>query len=391
VTEVSPQPTFVRQRVTWMLYALVGFFAYFDSTLGPIMVLVRAERDYSYSVAGTHFSAFAVGGLLAGFLGDRFVRRLGRPRSLTVAVVGLLTGAALLAASPIALGSLLGVAFVGGFGALVLMTAQSGLSDLHGEYRRVAITESTLLAASTAILGTLLVGSIAASGFDWRLALVPPALVLVLIPRILRLPETEIDDRARARGRLTLRFWMVWLVLFLSLAAYTCVMYWGAEFLAQDTGLERATAVTALSLLFISILSARLIGSRLARRFGEGLLLSGCLVVASASFLLLWLSENPIAALVGLFGVGLGFANVYPLAISMGIGAVGGAPEAATARLALAQHSAALTAPLFLGALADRAGISSAISIVGIFLATATVLAITAQRQAATTAASVLR
>jgi MFS family permease len=95
--------TFARQRLTWATYGLAGYFAYLQTVLGPLMPMLRAERGLGYTVASLHFSAFALGNVGAGFVGDRALRRWGRRAGLWGGALGMAAGALArrLAASPI--------------------------------------------------------------------------------------------------------------------------------------------------------------------------------------------------------------------------------------------------------------------------------------------------
>jgi MFS family permease len=77
-----PQERFVRYPLTWATYALVGYFGYLQTVLGPLMPFLRAEHGFSYTVASLHFSAFALGSIPVGFLGDRVAERWGRREPL---------------------------------------------------------------------------------------------------------------------------------------------------------------------------------------------------------------------------------------------------------------------------------------------------------------------
>src|SRR5215211_5895635 len=72
------QEGFARDSVTWMTYGLIGFFAFMETVLGPMMPFLRRELDLGYTAASLHFSAFALGAVLLGFFGDRIVGRWGR-------------------------------------------------------------------------------------------------------------------------------------------------------------------------------------------------------------------------------------------------------------------------------------------------------------------------
>ena len=384
-TASRPQERFVRHPLTWATYALVGYFAYLETVLGPLMPFLRAEHDFSYTVASLHFSAFALGGMLVGFFGDRVTGRWGRRASLWGGGAGMAAGALLLAVSPATPGTILGALLMGIFGALLLITTQAILADKYGEWSAVAITESNVSASACAILASLAVGAFAALGLGWRAALVPPVAVLVLLAaRFLAEPlgqaRTHEPTSGKTSSALPMRFWVYFGVLFLGVSVEWCVAYWGTDFLEHGVGLGRSAAATALSVFFVAMLSGRLLGSRLARELPGGTLLSATLCVALAGFPLFWLSTVPALSLLGLFVVGLGIGSVYPLAISVGVAAVPGRTDTATARLGLAGGGAILTAPFVLGAFADRVGIERAYGIVVPLLLAAVVLTLVAWR-----------
>ncbi|HSK99766.1 MAG TPA: MFS transporter [Rubrobacteraceae bacterium] len=375
----APRERFVRYPITWATYAMVGYFAYQQTVLGPLMPFLREEHGFSYTVASLHFSAFALGGLPVGFFGDRATGRWGRRTSLWGGGVGMAAGALLLAVSPVTVGTVLGALLMGTFGALLLITTQAVLADKYGKWGAVAITESNIAASVCAISASLAVGGFAALGLDWRAALVPPVAVLALLAirfagEPLGRARTRETVSDRATSALPRRFWVFSGVLFLGVSVEWCVAYWGADFLENGVGLERSAAATALSVFFVAMLAGRVLGSRLARSLPSGRLLLITLCVALAGFPLFWLSAVPALSLLGLFVVGLGVGSVYPLAISVGVAAADGRTDTATARLGLAGGGAILTAPFVLGAFADRVGIEWAYGIVVPLLVAAIVL-----------------
>jgi predicted MFS family arabinose efflux permease len=383
-----PPERFVRYPLTWATYALVGYFAYLETVLGPLMPFLRAEQGFSYSVASLHFSAFALGAVPVGFFGERVAGRWGRRASLWGGGAAMAGGALLLGTSPVPAGTILGAFVMGICGGLLLITTQAILADRYGEWSAVAITESNVAASACAILASLAVGGFAAVGLGWRAALVPPVAALVLLAvRFLdeplgraRAPESASE---KAPSALPVRFWLYFGVLYLGVAVEWCVAYWGADFLENGVGLRRSAAATALSVFFVAMLTGRVLGSRLARRLSGGVLLLLTLCVAFAGFPLFWLAALPLPSLLGLFVVGLGIGSVYPLAISVGVAAAPGRTDMATARLGLAGGTAILTAPFVLGALADRVGIERAYGIVVPLLLAALVLTLVAWRAGA--------
>jgi len=370
-----------------MTYGLVGFFAFMETVLGPIMPFLKRELDLGYAAASLHFSAFALGAVLLGFVGDRIVCRWGRRAALWGGAFGMAAGALLLISIPSAWGTVPATFAMGICGALVLVTSQAVLSDRHGEWSAVALTESNVTASACAIAAPLLVGATAASGLGWRAALVLPAVALVQLAarffsRPLDLPPNAADDDAPADGpTLPPLYWTFWVLVALGVASEWCIGYWGADFLADGTGLTRPAAATSLTAFFAAMLVGRVASSRLARTLPAAVLLAATLFVALLGFPLFWLSPGPPLALAGLFITGLGIGGVYPLGIATAIASAPGNTDAAAARLAVGGGGAILVAPFILGALADRVGIGPAFGIVVPMLLAALSLALIAGRR----------
>jgi MFS family permease len=362
-SSISPLPTsvtFVRDRRTWAAYLLLGLFAYLETAIGPAMPFLRAELGLGYAVASLHFSVFALGAIAAGLTGERWVRRIGRGRALWGGIGGMAAGAALVALGPNVVVTIAGAAMMGAIGTLSLMANQAVLSDIHGDLRAIALTESNVAATGTAILAPLLIGGLAAAGWGWQFGLLvtaPWALILWWTFRGVRFPEAVPVALGEAgTGRLPGVFWLLWVVLFLVASVEWCIAYWGADFLASVVGLERATAATAMTLFFVAMTGGRLLGSRLARHFRAVILLLAAIAVALGGFLVYWLAPTPALNLAGLFLAGLGIANLYPLTIAAATSAVPNRIDQATARLAVATGTALLVGPFAVGALADAAG-----------------------------------
>ncbi|MFT4041085.1 MAG: MFS transporter [Thermomicrobiales bacterium] len=350
----------MRDQRTWAAYLLLGLFAYMETAVGPVMPFLRAELGLSYAVASLHFSAFAIGAIISGLLGERVVRRIGRPAALWGGMAGMCGGLLLIGLSPVVAGTILGAFCMGLLGTLSLMANQAVLADIHGAQRTIALTESNVAATACAVLAPLIVGALAGSGLGWPLALLlsaPWLAALWLIFRRAQFPPAR-PPRAASESRQTLppAFWVLALVLFLVASVEWCIAYWGAEFLASVVGLNRAFAASAMTLFFIAMAGGRLIGSRLAWRFPSAQLLYVALVIAIGGFLLFWLSSAAVPSLIGLFVAGLGVANFYPLTVGVATGAVPDLIDTATARLAVAGGSALLFAPLLVGAIADAVG-----------------------------------
>jgi MFS family permease len=369
--EKPAAPRFVRGRFTWASYWMLGYFAFFDAILGPLMPFIRGDLRLSYTLASLHFSAFALGAVAMGTLADRITSRVGRRGAFWGGGIGMAAGALLVALSPVAAGTILGALLMGMLGSLLLITIQAALADRHRLFSSVALTEANVFASGFALLAPLMVGLVTGAGLGWRLALFPVLALLAVVG--LRYWSVPFPERAAAhhepakatdgRARLPLAYWMFWCLIALETGAEWSVVYWGASFLASDSPLSKADAATAMAAFFLAMLIGRVIGSRLTRAFPGLLVLAASLGIALVGFPLFWLVPLPLMRVVGLFIVGLGLANVYPLGVAMATGAAPGQADRASARLSIAAGLSALIAPFILGALADHIGIGQAFGI----------------------------
>jgi MFS family permease len=380
---IQPTSPFTRDRFTWLAYLMLAYYAYYQAAPGPVMPFLRAELGLGYAAGALHFSAFALGMILAGVSGERFVRRFGRRAVFWGGALGM--GAAVLwfvlgrQASQTITAALL----MGFLGTLLLVVIQAALSDHHGPGRAIALTEANTGASLAAGLAPLLVGAAVRLGLGWRaaaLAGVVGLLLLLIFFRRQSIPEApplivEHEGRTRPLPRL---YWAYWTVLVLSVAIEWSLVFWGADFLNSVVGLSRTGAVTLMSVFFVAMVGGRFAGSRLTRRLPAANLLLLALAVALSGFLVYWLSILPAANVIGLFIAGLGVANLFPLALSVATGVAAEQANRASARLTLGGGLAIMTAPLILGWTADQIGLQGAFGIVVVLFALAGGVAVTA-------------
>ncbi len=356
-----------RDRRTWALYLLTGYFAYLQTVLGPIIPFVRADQDIGYGIASLHFGAFAAGGIATGLLGPRLVRRFGVRASIWAGGVGMAAGTLVLVAGTTTLLTIVGTLVMGLLGALLLISAQKALADHHPGNGAVVLLESNVAASTCAIVGAASVGLFERLEIGWRGA---PALAIVGFAALaawFKGTSFETYSRAAERsdgsGRLPAGFWVLMSLLFLGAGTEWCFAYWGADFLV-GSGVQPGVAATSLSSFFAAMVVGRLIGSRLARRIDDFSLLTAALLVALGGFFVFWSVDGIVVRLVGLFVSGVGISNIYPVVIAAGAKAAHPHTGLATGRLAVAGSSAVLIAPVVLGGLADMVGLAQAFAIV---------------------------
>ena len=146
------------------------------------------------------------------------------------------------------------------------------------------------------------------------------------------------------------------------------MIFWSTSYLEKVLGLLKANAAQAASLFLVGMILGRMAGSRLVQRFSTPRVVLISILTALVGFLVFWRTENVLPGLSGLFLTGLGVANLYPLILSLTIGAADGNTVQASARATLASGTAILALPLALARLADRTDIRSAYGVVLVLL-----------------------
>jgi MFS family permease len=363
---------FRRDALTWLMYGMLGVYNYLLSGLGPLMPSLRQELDLSYTVTSLHFSAWAVGMILAGIAGDRLVRIWGRRTVFWTGAAGLAVGAVALALARQPVLTIGSVLLMGAVGSLALVLIPAMLADRHGERRTLAIVEANILAAATGALAGVLIGLGQATPAGWRgpwLLILLVQLFLVIRYRAVALPAPPAQVVTRQRDvRLPAAYWAYWCTVVLSVGVEFSLIFWGADFLTT-AGLDVSAAATTVSLFLWGMVAGRIVGRQVAQRLAAERLLPIALGVSAAGFFLYWLSPLLPLTIVGLFVAGLGVANLFPVAAALALGAAPGLTTEGGARLSFASGAAILGAPLLLGTLADAVGISLAYVIVPVFIA----------------------
>jgi fucose permease len=361
----------IRGRFTWLAYLMLAFYSYYLNILGPITPFLKNELNLSYTIASLHFTAFAVGIFLVGLLGHLVIDRVGRRASLWIAAAGVALGTLLLLAGRSAVITIAGSFVMGTIGSLILAIVPSALADQFGESRAIALSEANMLGSFAGAVSPLLVGWFAASAGGWRTSL----WIFVLAPAVLWLffaktvaPASRAADAQVAHARLPLRYWVYWIDLVLVVSVEFCMIFWSANYLESAVGMHKADAAQAVSLFLGGMILGRYAVSRLVKGASATRWVAALILLASAGFLAYWQTASIPVALVGLFVAGLGVAGLYPLILSLALGAAGGATLQGGARATLASGSAILLLPLVLGRLADLVGIRSAYALVGVLL-----------------------
>jgi MFS family permease len=362
----TPTNSFVRDAPTVLSYAALGCYTFWLYAFGPAVTLLREELGFSYTLLGIYSVLWSVGAALAGAGFAWAARRLPRGLLLWCSALVTVAGAGLFTLGDSVPATLLAAGLFGLAGTTLLTVIQAILSDRHGPRRDRALTEANIGAGASAVFAPLILGALAASVVGWRAAFALPAVVLLVLYlryRREQLPAPSRHHAANTGGRLPLACWLFAVLTAIGSAIEFCLVYFGPQMLL-GTGLSAAAAGTALSANYLGILIGRLLGARLTRRPGRSVaLLYASLVMTGASFVLFWLTDRPVLAVLGLFLCGVGIANLYPLSLALTLDAARGLEDRANARSQLVLGLVAAASPYLLGSLADRHGLATAFAL----------------------------
>jgi fucose permease len=366
---------------------MLAVYGYFLNVLGPITPYLMDEMQISYTVSSLHFTAFAVGILLIGMAGHRFIKRMGRWTSLWIGAVGLSAGALLLISGKNPWATITASFIMGLIGSLILAIVPSALSDQHREYRSVALSEANVMSSIVSALAPLMVGWMAGMIFGWRMALAIPALVPVALYMGFRKSKAQIVDETAVKiqydpaghQKLPAVFWVYWTAIVLAVSVEFCMVFWSADYMEKALGLQTANAAQSVSLFLAGMILGRLAGSILVRKMRTEAVIAISIILAAAGFLIYWAATIPLVAMLGLFVCGMGTGGLYPLILSLAMGSAGSLTVEASSRATLASGTAILLLPLILGWFADRVGIRLAYGIIILLLTGVTLMMLAAR------------
>ena len=366
---------FRRDRVTWLAYGLLAWFAYLQAAPGLVVAHLRDELHIGYATGGLHVAAFATGSIVAGVTAGGVERAIGRRNVLWLASVVLALGTVGLTLGRVPAATVGALLVAGWGGATLLITIQALLADHHGEQRAVALTEANVFASFAYVV---LVGALslaAAIGAGWRAALLASFAVPLLAyagnrHTTVHTPAHQPNERGGGLGG---AFAVAVAMLFCAVSAEWGITAWGASFAEAAADVSTDTAVALMFGYFGGVVIGRATGSRLARRHAEHRLLALALAIAATGFALLWPAQSPPLVLAGLFVIGLGIGNLFPLALAVCVGLAPQRAQAASSRAVLVGSGAILLAPLTIGALADATSIEKALLVVPVMLGLAAV------------------
>jgi MFS family permease len=354
--------------------ALIGVIGMFMSH--GVMVAVRAayipvikaQLGATDAELALCLTAQGLGFLLAVLLSNPLVKQLGSAKVTLYSVIA----AALFFAIQAYIQDLWLMA-----AALFLVGAAAGVSDIAMSVQASVVEQRAGGSYMTRIHGCWSVGAIAGSlfsgfviehmsaaaftiGFSVLSVIAAWASIVAFIP----------EDRSRAghSSRFELpppALWMLCLMQFLVLLAFSGIRDWFPIYLLEDLGSTLSLSVQTFAAFQATTAIGRFLGDSIRTRFGERLLLVGGGLLGGLAVLAGLASQSVNGMFIALMVFGLAHANIIPALISIAGKQDPGQESRNVSSVIGIGYSGFILGPFLIGALADWKGMTAALVSVG--------------------------
>jgi MFS family permease len=373
--------TLKRDRVFWAIAFQVAIVNFYVGGFGPAQPLLRAQQHTSLTVAGLHGTAMGIASILAGFVSPQLVHRFGRATTSWLGLSIFCLGIIMFVFSPPVQLTLIATFFAGFGTSTVVISMVTQLSHHFPKDQSSAVSQGSGIASAGYVMGTLTVGAIAGTSFDWRLGLllaVPATIILYLLTRSVIASEHIPDETGPQKGSLNRKFWVSWVGFIACISSEFATTFWAAALLRNRVGSSAAISTICIVALGSGMGLGRWFGPQLFKRVALDNQLKTVMITQFLGFGVLWISHTLWISLIALLVTGSGISMQFALASTRLISFSELRPDLAIGRSSLGSGIAIAGAPFILGVLGDHFGISRAYLMVPVLIMIAflTILAI---------------
>jgi MFS family permease len=354
--------------------AILGYFFVLGAataTWSARLPAIKAALHLSDGRLGLALFAVPAGSVLTLALSGRIADKFGAVRVLRIAgaavpvaliPIGLARDLPVLMAALVCYGALAGLLDVSmnACGArLELGYGRPILSSLHAGYSIAGLAGAGIGGISAAL------GAAPLPTFAVAAALLLAGGLLagprVTIPPVAPVPERPEDPPRRSPRQLSALLWILGLLALCGQVGEGSAADWSAVYLHVNLGTPASVAAAGLAAFSVTMAAGRLVGDRLASRFGSVHLVRASGLLAGLGLAAGLGIRTPAAAIAGFALLGAGLAGIFPQIVSS---AARMDPEHAghnIGRIAAVAYSGQLTGPVIIGALASGVGLRNAL------------------------------
>ena len=339
--------------------------------MGNLMPFLRETYDISYARAGFLLSLPSWGNLASVFLTGYLPTYIGRRKTvlLTSAWMALafilvtfgIGGATLLPLACV----MIGIARGGNsnFSNTMMSTltgdrAAVGYNLLHGAFAVGAVLSPLALVACTS-----------RSENGWKImggGIIVLCIIQVIVYAKMALPAEKITGSIKSVDKSFLKsksFWLGSAILFFYISVEYAICNWLVTYFKDSGYLSANVSQMMTSLLWVVMFIGRMGGAYLVGRVPRKALLVADGVGLTAFFLLVFFSRSQTPIFIGIMGVGLFMATIYPTALALGTEKIRG-NDLGVSNMVLIGSFGGIITPALVGMVAEEAGIHAGMGVV---------------------------
>lgn len=351
---------------------LLSFFVMsFCDLVGIGVDRVKEDFELSNTIAGLIPSAvflwFFILSVPVGVLQDRIGKRNMLNIGMSVTALGLFFPLINYSVTMV----LIGFALLGIGNTIVQVSANPLLVDVAPSNRRSSfLSFSQFIKALGSMIAPPLAGILAAQYGDWKLIFLIFGIVSLL--SVIWLYSVKIVESVNLEKRATFAssfkllgnryIALMVLGIFLVVGIDVGVNAISGSFLKERFGTEQILAESGRSIYFFGKMLGTFLGAMLLTRISTRHFFIGSSILGLISLLVFTFIPSEMGALVLLFIIGLGFANIFPLIFSITVGRYPDRANEISGLMVMAISGGAVIPPL-MGFISDRSGIVAAIGV----------------------------
>jgi FHS family L-fucose permease-like MFS transporter len=351
---------------------LLSFFVMsFCDLVGIGVDRVKEDFELSNTIAGLIPSAvflwFFILSVPVGVLQDRIGKRNMLNIGMSVTALGLFFPLINYSVTMV----LIGFALLGIGNTIVQVSANPLLVDVAPSNRRSSfLSFSQFIKALGSMIAPPLAGILAAQYGDWKLIFLIFGIVSLL--SVIWLYSVKIEESVNLEKRATFAssfkllgnryIALMVLGIFLVVGIDVGINAISGSFLKERFGTEQILAESGRSIYFFGKMLGTFLGAMLLTRISTRHFFIGSSILGLISLLVFTFIPSEMGALVLLFIIGLGFANIFPLIFSITVGRYPDRANEISGLMVMAISGGAVIPPL-MGFISDRSGIVAAIGV----------------------------
>lgn len=359
-------------------------------SFGAILPSLIEEAGMNYALAGGLLSFMAIGNLLASFIYPAAAGQIGHKKSITAAAAMVplcLLGFTLLPSIPVmyALIFLLGISR----GSITLINNLIVNKISGGSGKELNLLHCSF--AVGAFLSPFIIGILISAGIGWKVSLYMLAALaassaisyhlldygIVPDPRLTeRRKKWKEEKTADNRGFLkNTGFYCIAFLLFFYLGMENCINGWFVTYLQSTGVMSEAFATTMVSVTWLVIMAGRLVCARLSKSWPKKRIILMDAVGSALCFFLLIATKSLPVITVSLAGLGFFLSGIYPTSIANAGSLIMGSTIGMSILTAISAVGGIIT-PQIIGMVADKTGMTAAISTLSVNVILVCLLAI---------------